>query len=523
MTTVNIFTQTIDHLLAALTRLKNHEGHVNAPSVWVDGVDEVPTPQPTLFEKYDAVKESDLPFISHLRHFRSSLTILKHERAVLFRLLDGVDGAISDMYDAYLGLELAVGIRRLPNALLSKILEFGMDFYDSYENKYPVKISQVCKRFREVALLTPSLWSKMLSHNPIVESEVFLSRSKGVSLSIYIGRPRSNKLEVLHQFLDLVTPHSARWSSLFLVSSDADVLDVLRSYPAPSLPRVTEYLTPRSLSDASALPQWELGKLVHITGHTPLPFVHWKSTLMDCHLSFDRDLDLNALSESLRDLSSLETLTVEFYGACRNNNQPFIETELEDNPLPNLKAFKFMLSDGSENGVVMDFLRRSVPLTQLVSLSITLEYDEYATVLADLIQPILLESGSYSNLKNFDFEYRAEIIDFEDLLFQMPQLEHLTIGRAGSRPIGAESVFLDDADTPWSYYQPLKTLSFLNTTDLDEAYLVALGDKLTNERNAPTFQMLCLFRCEDVDERVLRRLELRMNGKLEWTIQPEVY
>ncbi|TDL20678.1 hypothetical protein BD410DRAFT_790643 [Rickenella mellea] len=504
--------QAIDDMIATLRRLKDADG-ILSTDIWMD----VSGISMTLSPDYCHGHCATLPQCGNdIRHVQKCLRSLKAQRDLLFRLLDGVDDAITTSNRKYESMTFTNGIRSLPDELLASVFEMGVEPYDSFDNEFPITMSHICGRFRGIALSTPSLWSKLLSHSSLDETREFLSRSRSAPLSIYLGRSRSNHIQLLNDFLDLVTPYSDRWSSLYLMSSNPMVLLSLHYYcPVPNFSHVIEYFTPRGLGRGINLPRWQMANLKNFVGHDAFPPSSCTSTLTNCHLSFEIEFDLTLLAKTIIQLTSLEILAMDFFNRCTPRQY---HTDNGNPPaplLPHLKFFKLRLSKWSDNDLIAAFIGKCIPLARLISLSITLDFDWYAYVMPDVIEPLLLQSGVYSRLEAFKFDYNANLEKLEALLVKMPQLQHLTICGASGRPIGTEDVFKVDVETPWSPYPPLKSLSFLEATNLDESYLTALVNKLKNSRN---FERLHVIRCKNLDERFLRRLNVLMDGKLEWTL-----
>jgi hypothetical protein len=130
---------------------------------------------------------------------------------------------------------------------------------------FPIRISHVCRRWRETAVKTPSLWTKIrLSDNPksLVRSAVWLTRSREhpVDVSIEFVLPDEilfwSKREIsnsavykaaerdLQRALGVIIPHSHRCRSFELCLSLPDHMDLALSFletvpGAPFLERIS--------------------------------------------------------------------------------------------------------------------------------------------------------------------------------------------------------------------------------------------------------------------------------------------
>ncbi|KDQ06979.1 hypothetical protein BOTBODRAFT_60316 [Botryobasidium botryosum FD-172 SS1] len=131
-------------------------------------------------------------------------------------------------------------IYRLPSEIITTIFHFarqcslGSD--DGLLRSAPVSLSQVSKWWRNIALSTPALWTKIDSQNVIL-AELFANRSKNELLDIDVDLEVSSatydfnyiRAEDLLQFL---TPHIDRWES-FVFCGDCEYGPL--DSPAPNL------------------------------------------------------------------------------------------------------------------------------------------------------------------------------------------------------------------------------------------------------------------------------------------------
>ncbi|TDL26275.1 hypothetical protein BD410DRAFT_836916 [Rickenella mellea] len=111
-------------------------------------------------------------------------------------------------------------LKRMPDEILAFIFQAGhdMDRYGHY--KFAVSVSHVSRHFREVALSTPRLWTR--GECPL-QISAFIARSRSVSALDIKASPMTRPppdATTLSQFLDLLLPHSRRWSSLQFVDNE---------------------------------------------------------------------------------------------------------------------------------------------------------------------------------------------------------------------------------------------------------------------------------------------------------------
>ncbi|EAU83528.1 hypothetical protein CC1G_04784 [Coprinopsis cinerea okayama7 len=84
----------------------------------------------------------------------------------------------------------------------------------------PLLVSQICSRWRETALATPRLWSRLYlqftstSFNLTELVQTWLTRSGGCPLTIYVFWEEP-PFTPSHPVLDALTAHSERWQSMF--------------------------------------------------------------------------------------------------------------------------------------------------------------------------------------------------------------------------------------------------------------------------------------------------------------------
>lgn len=129
----------------------------------------------------------------------------------------------------------------------------------------PLLLGQVCRRWRQIALSTPSLWTaldlslddKLTNHkNQLCLLQTWLERSRACPLTISIYWDGSSPVGT-HEFIEVLVPHSQRWEhmdfiipfrDLLLIKGDMPLLRELAigfpdlgSDPAPSSPPVQAF------------------------------------------------------------------------------------------------------------------------------------------------------------------------------------------------------------------------------------------------------------------------------------------
>ncbi|KLO12275.1 hypothetical protein SCHPADRAFT_929356 [Schizopora paradoxa] len=84
-------------------------------------------------------------------------------------------------------LAITLGLASLPDEVLSSIFILAQRAQDKDKAKFSIAISQVCRRFREVAIGTPLLWNHVALMMPKDMVHTFLRRSGDVRLHVTIS------------------------------------------------------------------------------------------------------------------------------------------------------------------------------------------------------------------------------------------------------------------------------------------------------------------------------------------------
>ncbi|KAK7460494.1 hypothetical protein VKT23_009212 [Stygiomarasmius scandens] len=115
-------------------------------------------------------------------------------------------------------------ISQVPPELLSEIFLLSVSGDFDYENtvRKPLLISQISKYWRDVALATPGLWSRLFlkistycSRSRMDITETWLIRSAAAPLRVHILWEEESNL-LTHPVLDAIIQHSNRWHHVFL-------------------------------------------------------------------------------------------------------------------------------------------------------------------------------------------------------------------------------------------------------------------------------------------------------------------
>ncbi|PPQ72105.1 hypothetical protein CVT26_006883 [Gymnopilus dilepis] len=204
--------------------------------------------------------------VGTLQKVEDKIGRLTEELQTLWKIRDELKGQI----DA--ATALIATSRRLPDDVLREIFQQCLPANRNTPLKKtgaPWLFTQVCRRWRQVALETPSLWAtihisidtmkttpkfndrgwptqvatqddSLMRHQTralAVGSWLARSRSLPVSISFYGGSPKLVTKQSFDTYLDAVIPFASRWSSV-LMEAHCDSLIQLASLRATDLPRL---------------------------------------------------------------------------------------------------------------------------------------------------------------------------------------------------------------------------------------------------------------------------------------------
>jgi hypothetical protein len=267
----------------------------------------------------DRARVTDLE--AQILHLERSLSALRNEKTL-----------VQERLDSYKYPVLA-----LPNEIVSEIF---MHFLPTYPRFPPLTgilsptiLTQICRKWREIALGTPALWS-VLSYDDDIPSDLrahvfnmWLNRSRSCPLSLQFGLGVVNMTSVLA----IIVPHRARWERLefwFLSPSHLHIFDG----PMPLLRYLELYLDPPAVGTTSVvfkapllrtvtlnanaaskiiLPWTQLTSLalLYVSPHECVPILQQTSNLVRCKLRFFFDPNSNHIGPDIM-LPCLESLTL---------------------------------------------------------------------------------------------------------------------------------------------------------------------------------------------------------------------
>ncbi len=201
---------------------------------------------------------------------------------------------------------LTCGIAILSDDLLANIFEIVVLGGSERNGRSALKLSQVCRRFRCVALETSSIWSSIRAgaNSGILtrtRNATYLKRSKVSPLDIVFNVVHSKKnVGVgLSRFMNDALPLAPRWRQFHLelnssklgVSQVCDALTKLSTVHLPNLERLGIFMN-------FYIHSWFVENLT--------PFAHWNAPNL-------RALELRDFAIDLRNFSSLTEVSVSIY------------------------------------------------------------------------------------------------------------------------------------------------------------------------------------------------------------------
>ncbi|KAG8712607.1 hypothetical protein FRC09_019673 [Ceratobasidium sp. 395] len=360
-----------------------------------------------------------------------------------------------------------VPISGLPLEIVSQIFALAAmplacaDRFRKSLQRHPlVTIPSVCTRWRELAISTRALWSRIYMDEDFVSNasnigfrqwlELWLDRSDGAPLSLRFEKELSYRRVDVDQIASFLQPHISNVTSLmFYKSSDRLVHAILTLYGiyAPTTP-----LTTLSVTDIQITPGVPL-RLIW-----PTDALRGLHTLTLCGIPVSLGPNFDDLAQILLNNPVLHTLRIQQYSSIlpRNKNHPKISLhclrtlELDFNTYLVLEQLLSILDSGTNE---LDFV---VALPDSISL--------------ECVQEVLAFIGRTNvtrlNLKNIRPEYVAQLPAYLDSL---PNLRVLCLScTLNSKCTSLGALMISNGDEPCARCPNLRSLSLSNMIiDLD--------------------------------------------------------
>ncbi|TDL22460.1 hypothetical protein BD410DRAFT_263262 [Rickenella mellea] len=198
------------------------------------------------------------------------------------------------------------GIKTMPDDVLSLVFEAGHRM--TYGWEFGEAVSQTSKRFRQVSLRTPLLWTRISGGYSESQIQAFLSRSGQMDLEISTSLPYGLPNAALDVFFESLQGSSDRWSHLDLFENGADVS--MGKLGLCHFPRLKS-LSCRCLID---LRLWKAPLLTQILGNyaNSPTITGLELQLTSFELSIeDVSLDVDGLASTLHSMPNLRHLSLE--------------------------------------------------------------------------------------------------------------------------------------------------------------------------------------------------------------------
>ncbi|KAJ7909679.1 hypothetical protein B0H13DRAFT_2330136 [Mycena leptocephala] len=175
----------------------------------------------------DRARVADLE--AQISHLERSLSALREEKTLVQERLDSYKYPVLE----------------LPNEIVSDIFMHFLPPYPLFPPLIgllsPTLLTQICRRWREIALGTPALWRAISSYHESIHIpydlvihafDTWLNRSGCCPVSLRFDA-NDSQMDVA-EFLAMVVPHRARWEHLKL-SSKPSHLPILDPNASPAL------------------------------------------------------------------------------------------------------------------------------------------------------------------------------------------------------------------------------------------------------------------------------------------------
>ncbi|KAF9039262.1 hypothetical protein BJ165DRAFT_1497143 [Panaeolus papilionaceus] len=265
---------------------------------------------------------------------------------------------IARLEDRILNLKtLTSSIRRIPPELLKLIFTFGMYprpsmpdvHYPKYLLDYPWNVSQVCQRWRDVALSLSLMWAylppfRMSGAVPssavrrqCAALEEMIRRSRDIGIHVVITGDMASTSADQNPIIDILVKHSEKWESVALRLSPVH-LYALRNAQGriPNLRRASVWLWASSIPNGLDVNLFAgAPKLVDVysfSSNVQLQFPRSRLSYLSFHSSGIGDQVSHTISSNI---AHLEALLLDFV------NLPQFTTPIL---LPKLKRFRFLFN-----------------------------------------------------------------------------------------------------------------------------------------------------------------------------------
>ncbi|TDL24393.1 hypothetical protein BD410DRAFT_119647 [Rickenella mellea] len=400
------------------------------------------------------------------------------------------------------------GLDRIPDEILACIFESGHAMEDQYF--FSLTVSHVCRRFRDVALKTPYLWTRINGKIKRRLIRTFLARSAMLDLDISFPST-SESTRGIEKYFDIVKPHSRRWSHITLNYPPFCLHS--RIHSLPSLPRL-RYLQCHCTVISFQLPA--MPSLLHYKGN--IMTLPRSPSLVICELNFIIRVKPARLVSTLYELKNLRHLSLSFN---ESSAEPWVEdVQTYQTKLP-LKSL-FLSSTNMAPSNIIPVICAILPFHPISKLTVA--------VVGNRVNDLWMNNDDHS------FPYPASDIAIETLPLKFNpdvQVEPFDILTRVLRGTGAHTISIDSSlahfiprdagfksarDAPWMSYASLCKLRLKNCDELYEWQVKMFTDKLVSSEEGKGLQSLEILSCKNISEGFLLNLEDVLGSKLTWAI-----
>lgn len=436
------------------------------------------------------------------------------------------------------------GLSKLPDELLACILERAADDSDTYLRLTPVYLSHVCRRFRQVMLTLPMLWSSLEDRFSLSRTKEYLIRSKVTPLSIAMDMSSIGSSRDPTPFLHAIFPHASRWGNIHISTASHAVVDGTADVGLQSLNMLSEaglvlpalkhlrlehqshqYGWANRTTDGREhfYAAWKMPALttLEIVGFLPQPCI--APSLASCTVrlpKWNRQWHPTSLIPFIGSLSSITDLTLEF-GPIRASQVALFEQtipQLGVVRLDNLQALS--LATKFDRSLAINSFTDLIRTPNLTKLAVHMDFVSgyHGPMLSadEWLQSVLRHNPSHL-VEEFSIYidtsqtmHQSGGLPLERVFRQFPLLRHLAVELpffTGICPTLAEIEALDN-------FPPLRTLRLKNCTTLEGVVVRKLIYKLRRGACWDEFERLELINCLSMSKGEIEKVLPK--GKLLW-------
>ncbi|TDL30117.1 hypothetical protein BD410DRAFT_780657 [Rickenella mellea] len=434
---------------------------------------------------------------------------LRAQKAIRARLLQEmqmVEAKISFLQRSCNTLALRRGLRHLPDEILAQIFETGYTT-DLQGNRFAITISHVNRRFRNVSLRLPRLWSTITNYQRVSELKVFLTRSKDMGIIIKL-LPDGHPLMPAKKFIGIVVRHSQRWIEFDHGFDEEVEMDATLSRYKLDLPKLRK-LTNNSGYLAPTLPKWNMPSLAEYEGDAS-PGLS-ATNMVSCTLDLWDNNGLYDLLSFISDNPTLRSLSLVFHGFIPYMGGSQVDAKAT---LSSLDTFSVHFDGGCYIDDDFERFVTNLSLPNLTQFSLKLSVDPVGSSREDcdtgrFFQVLLRNPNPYPKLAKLDV-----IID---AFFDIPSIElEQSLERLPSlRRIYVEAPGMDSSYDRWRCTHPLHSVELSKCDRFTRGFVESLGTELLrNDHSAEDrMQMFTVTNCRGLGRSSFPDLEAKLGDR----------